>query len=194
MHTYKPMAICMRIFLIIAIIAAAASCTIKQQITVHVDESGDARFEIEIEDYFIEVVKDFQVFAEEEEDHRHTGQKDAGVQTCEPHRILGPLWLAGPQVLPHQGGGGIADAEGRQKGKQDDPDRQGIGRNRGAAEGGYDADQNDPAGSGHQELAGAGGGQPQEAQHDIRAHTPGPPAHVDAPAATSQEPELEENT
>ncbi len=68
MHTYKPMAICMRIFLIIAIIAAAASCTIKQQITVHVDESGDARFEIEIEDYFIEVVKDFQVFAEEETD------------------------------------------------------------------------------------------------------------------------------
>ena len=68
MHTHKPMVICMRIFLIIAITAAAVSCTVKQQITVHVDESGDARFEIEIEDYFIEVVKDFQVFAEEETD------------------------------------------------------------------------------------------------------------------------------
>ncbi|NQT59090.1 MAG: hypothetical protein HQ557_08920 [Bacteroidetes bacterium] len=68
MRTHKYWAVWMRIFLVIAITAAAASCTIKQQITVHVDESGDAQFEIAIEDYFIEVVKDFQVFAEEETD------------------------------------------------------------------------------------------------------------------------------
>ncbi len=68
MRTHKYWAVCIKIFLAIALTVAAASCTIKQQITVHVDESGDAQFEIAIEDYFIEVVKDFQVFAEEETD------------------------------------------------------------------------------------------------------------------------------
>lgn len=68
MHTHKFRAVCIKIFLAIALTAAASSCTIKPQITVHVDESGDAQFEIAIEDYFIEVVKDFQVFAEEDTD------------------------------------------------------------------------------------------------------------------------------
>jgi hypothetical protein len=68
MRTHKYWAVSIKIFLAIALTAATASCTIKQQITVHVDESGDAQFEILIEDYFIEVVKDFQVFAEEETD------------------------------------------------------------------------------------------------------------------------------
>ena len=68
MRTHKYWAVCIKNFLAITLTVAAASCTIKQQITVHVDESGDAQFEILIEDYFIEVVKDFQVFAEEETD------------------------------------------------------------------------------------------------------------------------------
>ncbi len=53
---------------IILVLISTASCTIKQEITVHVDESGDASFEIAVEDYFIEVIKDFEVFAEEDTD------------------------------------------------------------------------------------------------------------------------------
>ena len=68
MHTHRYRAVCIKLFLIVALTAAAASCTIKQRITVHVDKSGDAQFEIAIEDYFIDVVKDFQVFAEETTD------------------------------------------------------------------------------------------------------------------------------
>jgi hypothetical protein len=51
-----------------AVMTAASSCTIRQELVVHVDESGNAAFEIEVEDYFMEVVRDFQVFAEEETD------------------------------------------------------------------------------------------------------------------------------
>ncbi|MCF7943043.1 MAG: hypothetical protein K9L21_01260 [Spirochaetia bacterium] len=56
------------IFFSAAVLTAASSCTVKQELVVHVDESGNASFEIAIEDYFIEVVKDFQVFAEEDTD------------------------------------------------------------------------------------------------------------------------------
>lgn len=58
----------LRLLLVMLLGALAVSCTIKQEITVHVDESGEASFEVEIEDYFIEVVKDFEVFAEEDTD------------------------------------------------------------------------------------------------------------------------------
>jgi hypothetical protein len=55
--------------LIISVIFAAlfSSCTINQEVFIEADSSGAVHFDIEVEEFFNEVVEDFTVFAPEEE-------------------------------------------------------------------------------------------------------------------------------
>lgn len=82
-----------RILVLISFIALAASCTIKQEIRVHVDGSGDAQFEVEIEDYFIEVVKDFEVFSEEETDVTQDNLDELAVELNDSEHTSDALFI-----------------------------------------------------------------------------------------------------
>ena len=74
-----------------------------------------------------------------------------------------PVRFPGAQVLSHQGGGRIAQPPGRQYGKHDDADGDGVARDNRASEYGNDPDQTDPAGCGDQGLADPPQGKPDEA-------------------------------
>ncbi len=66
-----------------------------------------------------------------------------------------PLGQPGTEVLPHQSGGGIAEAPGGQQCEHHDAYSDGIARYCGAAKSGDDLHQEYPTGSGHQELGDA---------------------------------------
>ncbi len=55
------------LFIVLAVLFFLPSCTIKQEIFINADASGNVEFDIQVEDFFTAVVEDFTVFIPEEE-------------------------------------------------------------------------------------------------------------------------------
>jgi hypothetical protein len=104
--------------------------------------------------------------------------------------LLGALGAAGAQVLPDQRRGGVGQAEGGEKREHQQPETNGVARQRRAAEGGQDAHDGNVAGHGDQHLQRRRTRQPEHARHQAKVQSHVAQQHPDLAAAAVQDVEL----